>query len=106
MKTSQKLAAIILGSALIAAPAYAGSQMIVESTEIDIAKYDLTTETGAKDALRQITRSAGDVCGANENVLGTRLNVHARRCVKTAVKDTVETIDAPVLTEVYKAKYK
>lgn len=105
MKTSQKLAAFILGSALVAAPAYAGSRMIVETAEISLAKYDLETANGAKDALRDITRSANEVCGANDHVLGTRLNVHARRCVKTAVKDTISAIDAPKLTEAYKARY-
>ena len=103
MKTVQAIAIAAASLALATAPAFAGSATKGKSATVDLSGYNLKSEAGAKIALHEITRAARRVCDFYRPNTGTRAMRDAGECVKASIAETVQAMNSPMVTKVYKA---
>ena len=78
------IATAVVGLAFTTTPAFAGQGELREQT-IDISAYNLETPEGQRMLEQRLERVARDVCGFNEQRVGTRIrDTGARACLAKA----------------------
>jgi len=91
---------LLIAAALgLAAGAATAAPAPEESTSIRVrvADVDLSTETGARVALRRITRAADTVCGDEADSRDLQRRAVFETCVRGVVDQTVAQAHSPVL---------
>ncbi|MGC6500439.1 MAG: UrcA family protein [Henriciella sp.] len=98
-------AVLALGTMFAAVTPAQAETVIVESQEVDLSKYNLSSQSGAMAALRDITQAANKVCGADRTMPG-RYNevISSRECVRTAIGAAVSESGSAVLAKVHNVK--
>lgn len=83
----------IVGAAACALFALPAAADRVESTSIavDISQHDLTTDAGARDAVKDIYEAAKQVCQTDLPTVDPRHHFKARDCVKQAMEKAVSS---------------
>ena len=104
MKTFS-LAAVAFGTAaFFVAPAQAAN-VIVESQQVDLSKYNLNHQSGAEAALTDIAQAAAEVCGSDRTMPGRHFEVIAhRKCVDAAIGKAVSDSGSTVLSQIYQSE--
>ncbi|MEO8112848.1 MAG: UrcA family protein [Phenylobacterium sp.] len=87
--------------ALAAAPALAADldgAPITRQATVKLGDLDLATPTGARAAIRRLTRAAYTVCGDGESMELIRHSTAFQRCRAATLETAVRRIDRPAVT--------
>ena len=92
-------AAMFLGNASYAdaQPAPAGKQMAVNYADLNISR-----PTGAEVLITRMRAAAAQVCGPAPDMRDLVMYRFYRQCIAESVERGVATVNAPVVTEVYR----
>lgn len=86
--------------AMFAAPASA-ERIEDVSIAVDISKYDVATNDGARDAVRDIYKAAKEVCDVNRPTVEPRHHIKARDCVESAMERAISGSGYNTLASAY-----
>lgn len=103
MPTPRNYMIAAIAAAFIATPAFAGSTDNVQTVEVDIAGYDLTTASGAAMVFDKIESAAKRVCDVHTTSGSIKLRQLAKSCVATTISNAIASLDAPVLNQTHAA---
>jgi UrcA family protein len=100
------LAATISVAAITAAtPASAASSGDEVSIRVSVADLNMTSETGAREALTRIRRAANELCGGSEFRGSFAEQTERRSCVADTVKRAVAGSNLPTLMAVSQGQH-
>ncbi len=106
MSLSRTIATTVAATAMIASvPAFAASEFAPEkrTKEISISGLDLSKVEHAEIALDRIKSAADKVCRTSSSNRETiRERFLQRACEQSAIKNAVEALGAPIVTELSK----
>ena len=80
----------VAASALFALPA-AADRVETVSLAVDISQHDLSTDVGARDAVKDIYEAAKEVCQTDFPTVDPRHHFKAKACVKQAMEKAVSS---------------
>ena len=103
MPTPRNYVIAAIAASFFAAPAFAGSTDNVQSVEVKIAGYDLTSASGAAMVFDKIGSAAERVCDVHSTTRSIKLRQLAKSCVATTISNAVASVNVPALGRVHAA---
>lgn len=93
------ITATIATAALSVLPAMAaGKNAITQSSEVNLAGYDLSEVKDAKAAIRKIEQAAEKVCSIPGGDDSLRERMEKRDCEAEAIENAVKDLDSSIVT--------
>lgn len=93
------ITATVATAAFSVLPAMAGGKnAIKQSSEVNLAGYDLTEVADAKAAIRKIEKAAEKVCSLPADGYGLRERMEKRACEAEAIENAVKDLDSTIVT--------
>ena len=100
--------AILLASTLLAGTAVALADGAAEADHVEAkvsaAGLDLSSEAGAGEFLSRLIVAARQACNSDDKA-DLEKNARYKHCYDQAIVDVVRTVNRPVLSHVYAARY-
>jgi UrcA family protein len=90
---------------LTAAPAFAAGDLdagrVTRQATVKLGDLDLATPTGARVAIRRLTRAADAVCGGGTGMELLRQSAAFQRCRAATLETAVRKIDTPAVATTF-----
>ena len=90
-------ATVLTGAARAQAPVPAAGKQIA----VNYADLDLSHRAGAVELITRMHAAAAQACGPAPDIRALELSRAYRACISDAVAQAVDTVNAPVVTELF-----